>query len=156
MVTRLWLCTLAQMLMVSPGTYPPRSNLTRHDTGPWVMHVIPSICSISQWKGCCEIGYCKSFMDLCDSCSHNTVKELMIKNRYFLYIKSVNQLLNIIKQYLIPKNKITVIIKAVDTFPISTSLLSTHSKNRRFKIKVNRIHNNEDLLVLVGEAIRFS
>lgn len=68
----------------------------------------------------------------------------------------LSELLNIIKQYLIPKNKISVIIKAVDTFPISTSLLSTHSKNRRFKIKVNRIHNNEDLLVLVGEAIRFS
>jgi len=55
MVTLLWLSIVAQILIASPGTYPPLSNLTRHVTGPVVMQVMPNLCSISQWKGCCKI-----------------------------------------------------------------------------------------------------
>merc|ERR1719333_203977 len=51
-VTLLWLSMVAQILMASPGTYPPLSSLTRHVTGPVVRHVMPSLCSISQWNGC--------------------------------------------------------------------------------------------------------
>jgi len=54
-VTLLWLSIVAQMLIASPGTYPPRSSRTRHVTGPVVIHVIPSLCSISQWNGCWNI-----------------------------------------------------------------------------------------------------
>ena len=48
MVTWLWLSMVAQMLMASPGTYPPLSSLPLQVTGPVVTHVIPSLCSISQ------------------------------------------------------------------------------------------------------------
>ena len=51
-VTLLLLWMLAHMLMVSPGTYPPLSSLTLQDTGPDVMQLSPSLCSISQWNGC--------------------------------------------------------------------------------------------------------
>ena len=51
-VTLLWLSIVAQILMASPGTYPPLSSLTLQVTGPVVKQVIPSLCSISQWNGC--------------------------------------------------------------------------------------------------------
>jgi hypothetical protein len=52
MVTRLLLWTVAEMPIVSPGTYPPRSRATRHITGPELTQLTPSLCSISHRNGC--------------------------------------------------------------------------------------------------------
>lgn len=45
--------TYADTDILSPGTKPPRSNVTLHLTRPPPTQVIPSRCSISHLKGCC-------------------------------------------------------------------------------------------------------
>ena len=52
MVTLLLFVMVAQMEIDSPGTYPPLSRRTLQVTGPELQHVMPMLCSISQWNGC--------------------------------------------------------------------------------------------------------
>ena len=51
--TLLRLLTVAEIPMVSPGTYPPLSKLTLQNTGPLETQDTPTRCSTSNLAGCC-------------------------------------------------------------------------------------------------------
>lgn len=53
--TLLRLLTVAEIPIVSPGTYPPRSRLTLQNTGPPDTQETPTRCSISCLAGCCSL-----------------------------------------------------------------------------------------------------